>query len=240
MSDLFTNLGALLPFLLILLFVFVIPFIKRRRLLKRAGLLNRTTSAFKHNFYGSRWQRRIAERMKSHDLLWSYYLPDHTFRAKEIIKAELIHRRHLSVDIEGWLPPATELTAPRAFKAMPSEKYYRRAIYLKHYLFIICFRILLPIAVICMIVNIVESDIFHTPKDLDKADWSTQFAFFHNEVLTNLFFSTYLIFMTAFGGILMMSILFAIMSRRALRILLLRPFGDKGMTQPLKNKIGFK
>jgi hypothetical protein len=163
--------------------------------------------------------------MQSYHLLWSYYLPDHTIKAKQIIKAEWIRRNHSPADIDAWIPAAKDLTVPRSFSSLLSEKNYRLVVRYEPVLFLICFRVLLPLYYITLLMGALEA--------IKESAWQSQIAFLKSQWFAHLIYWTHATNINLFVALLVLSVSASnLFRRRALRILLLRPFGDKTMTRP--------
>lgn len=237
MADLPPYLAAVFINLLLLGAVasaFAIPAWRRRARCKNAGLVGHSRAVFSSRFQSAARQEAAAAQLDEHDLLWAHFHPDHTAHAKRIIATEL-SRRGVSVETMcGWRPGPRELTVPPTFQSkMPMRKYLRMVRNGKR-LFgaFVYFLIALIVLIVAMIVL---REVFDIPKGLSNAPWEAYLAHFGDQTTAAIFFG---LDRTAFVfSILLFAVpIFAgiVHRKRALRILLLRPFGEKHMTRPLK------
>jgi len=231
-------LAGLIPAALIVLamvaFVWLIPALRRGRVLQQAGLVSRKVKVFAAGLYGRQQQQEVASTLTDTDLLWVHYLPDHRNEAKAIVRNELNRRGYLDEDVRQWMPAAGAITVPPAYRTTLSHKAYLnlsrlRAVWSK------AFRLILAAAfVILLVAGSVELS-YSPPKGLDDAPWDEQRAFFGNEYVTDVYFASHRGFSIFFIGLYAVSVFAGMLfSRRSMRVLLLRPFGDRRMTKPLK------
>jgi len=218
----------------IIVFGFVLPAIPLWRRIRKAGLVKPRVRAFSWNIYGTSYLQGVAQRMDDHALLWAYFLPDHTAKAKSVVAQELARREYSQDTIERWTPPAEEFVVPPVFARMPTRTGYARLVRVKK-AWLTGLRLNLALIVLLLACNLAFSTAYDIPKDLSDAPWLAQVEFFGSETLASIHSWTSRLVIASAVGLLAIPILGGIIFRkRALRILLLRPFGDKRMTQPLK------
>lgn len=213
---------------------FAIPAWRRRVRCKKAGLVKHSLGVFSSRFQSPARQQATAARMDDHDLLWAYFHPDHTAEAKDVVAAELSRRGVSDETMRGWRPEARALTVPPTFQTkMPAGKYLRMVRNGK--LLFGAFFYFLIVLIVFIVGMIVLREAFDIPRGLSNAPWATYLAYFGDPATSAIFFgldrtafvfSFLLIAVPLFAGI--------IHRKRAIRILLLRPFGEKHMTRPLK------
>jgi len=182
---------------------------RRRWRFREAGLVSHRNAQFTE--YGSAPGSRasIAHNLDDNALFWAYVLPDHT-QGKKIIEEELEKRGHSQAEIETWTPDPSELAVPSAVDIPVSlTKYMKilrsRETYLWFYTNIAIW--IVSLSAVLLIGS------FFLP------GWNSK-AF------------TYI----ALGEAVILFLAVGVHFRkRALRILLLRPFGEEKMTATLRN-----
>ena len=183
----------------------------RRKRCREAGLIKRRQPAFARRRTSDAQRHEAAAGMNDWELIWSHVLPDHRPEAKDVIGRELERRGYSRDDIAAWTPPAATLTVPCSLERPMSMQRYcslvRFRMWAFHGYLAVIVILTAMLAVICVAMVL----------DGQAADIKGPLASF---------------------GIVML-ILSALASlpfrQRALRILLLRPFGEKRMTRALKH-----
>lgn len=212
-----------------------IPAWRRRARCRKAGLVKHSLRVFSSRFRSPVRQQDAAARMDDHALLWANFHPDHTAQAKEIIAQELSRRGVRDEATRSWRPEARELTVPPAFRTgVPISKYLRmvrngKRLFGAFFYFLIALIVFIPSA-------FVLERAFDVPRGFTNAPWETYLQPFGDPATSALLFgldrTAFLFSMLLFAVPLSAALLHR---KRALRILLLRPFGEKRMTRPLKN-----
>jgi len=174
--------------------------------------------------------------MSVQDLLWSAYLPDHSPAAKRFLNDELVKRGAGAAT--HWLPTAAEVTVPPAYARRLGSETYRRLAALRWAL-IRGFHVVAVIELLLLATFLSGSIAFQTPPNLEDATWAEQQRFFGTALLTDTYHGIYLCARAGFFLLVGLTFLAVVLFPRCnRRILLLRPFGDKRMTKPLKAMVG--
>lgn len=167
----------------------------------------RTIRAFASRLFTTRARTTLVASMDDRSLLWAYFWPGHLREAKSIIAAQLINRGHSEEEISNFLPDSTQLAVSSSFKSeKPKQEYL--AITSRRSTFFKYYRATMPLIIILLFILIEKIDEDENLKPLG--------------VLFILFF---------FIEIFVCGFLF---KNIKLRVLLLRPFGEKKMTGALK------
>jgi len=170
--------------------------------------------------------------MSIQDLHWTAYLPDHSREAKTFLRDELIKRG--AAEATHWLPTAAEVTVPAAYPRPLSPRTYGRLSALR-WAIIRGFHVVAVVALLLLVAFLAAGVAFQTPPDLEEATWIEQQRFFGDALLTNSFIGVYQALRAALVLIVVLTLMAVCLFPRCnRRILLLRPFGDKKMTKPLK------
>lgn len=189
------------------------------------------------DFYGIKKQESIAQKLTDHSLLWAYFLPDHTNRSKEIIRKELQKREFSLSAIESWLPPPDDLTIPSIKPKKMSFDTYRLLVKGKSILFLSFRFVIVTTVLMISFASLVEWIYGLRGTDIGKASLEVTVNAFPNRAIGTLYYyinheigiiwGSLLILLPVSAGMLFM--------RGSTRILLLRPFGERQMTTPLKS-----
>jgi nucleoside 2-deoxyribosyltransferase len=205
--------------------------------MRRAGLIKRKVRAFSGNVYSQKHRAAVAARLTDLELLWANYLPDHKVDAKTSVLKELNRRGYLEQDIFGWLPPKEDVAVPNAYQGASSRASYYRLIRLKS-ISIKSYRWFLLLPFGSLILLWIISAVYDAPRSITDASWENQLAFFGNRYVAAGFSWSYHLFMYGSLALLATSIITSmVLARLSMRILLLRPFGDRKMTKPLKRLV---
>jgi hypothetical protein len=156
---------------------------------------------------GQHLDMKIAAEMKDDELLWVFFWPMYTADAKEVAAEELGRRGYSKEDIRDWHPQAEELAVPFAFRRAPNKTIYMLLARIQNAWVTSARLILITCVCLFLIAHFIDGGV-----KVEGTVWPL--------FLVVIFISPIL------GGILF--------TRRSLRILLLRPFGNKRMTKPLK------
>jgi hypothetical protein len=233
-ADILISLSPALLLVSIPLFVLVKSVARRRRMLRQAGLVKRRIRTLSWNFYGRRRQKAMAEKLSDRELLWAQYLPDHTREAKAIVTQELIRRGHSCEEINKWAPDASDLTVPLVFPQAPPKSTYDRLVR-RRLLLIKGFRFVLGVIAATLTVSVLIGRIYNVPDHFEDSSWQEQVKVFGSKWVAGLYYFDFHLYLALavvlFGVPIVGSLLFR---NRSIRILLLRPFGDKRLTKPLK------
>ena len=190
---------------------------RRRQRRKQAGLVRHCVAAFSRyaesSASGRKKQAEVARKLSDRELFWAYALPDHSPSGKESAAQELERRGHSRGELDSWKPDPSELTAPGAvdFAISPSEYVALSRAKQRYFLFY------KNVGVWCVAL---------------LAFWGL--LGFANSVSENSNLGSralvWIAFIWALGLFFFVGVRFR---NRALRILLLRPFGEKEMTAAL-------
>lgn len=192
---------------------------------------------FCRDFHGTAKQESIAQKLDDHSLLWAYFHPDHTSRSKALIQKELQAREYSLADIERWSPPPDDLMIPSIKPKKTSFGSYRLLAKCKSGLFLSFRFVIVTTVLMILFASAAESIYGIHGTDISKASLEETVNAFANRAVGTLYYYTnneigmiwgaLLILLPVSAGILFM--------RRSTRILLLRPFGERKMTTPLKS-----
>jgi hypothetical protein len=203
--------------MLVVLFVVVVLslyFIRRRVRLRRLGL--KRYQVWKFVFpYRATTVRAKAHTLDDDALLGAYHLPEHRASAKQLIREELAARGYDDARIAAWRRPTSQISVPPPVRAPIARDRYFRLVRNRRRGFQI-FRALMALFWIATILAIVAAQL-----NLDSV---------YEPLLT----AVTLLFILA---LLLIACLSVLERNRAVRILLLRPFGARAMTKPLKRVV---
>ena len=207
--------------------LYLVSFLRRRSRLLAAGLIKHLIPSFARNDTRPNALQQTAQRLGDHGLLWSYFLPDHKPQAKAVAAAELERRGYLREDFENWSPGGEELTVPPAIDGEIAVSRYgalkrRKALWFKLFQWS-AFVIAAIIATGIVIAILEELPIPFNDNLPDLNRWLDEPG------IPKVVFYTIMVFWLS--SPLLAGFLFR---KRALRILLLRPFGEKRMTRALR------
>jgi hypothetical protein len=149
--------------------------------------------------------------MDDQALLWAYVLPEHQVAAKLVIREELQGRGYSQAKLDGWAPRSADVTVPSAFDgAMTVERYgalvRRRTWSFNSYLVVLT---LLSALLLIIVGSLIANRQWN---DIKSAVGTMGVLMFGLAGLASLPFRN-----------------------RTLRVLLLRPFGERKMTRALKH-----
>jgi hypothetical protein len=210
------------------------PFFRRRRLLRDSGLIRHRIRAFTSAHAEEADGRKVAAGMTDVELLWAQYLPDHTAVAKNHIRHELNARGYPDLDIAQWLPPPEQVTVPNYYRSWPDAGRYFQLIALKR-LTIRAYRWTLVASMILLVGAWIADNHFGLPaNDLDLSI-AAETPYFGSTARAALFWWAQHLGLYGLMTMYLCVILIGIaLNRLSMRILLLRPFGEKRMTKPLR------
>jgi hypothetical protein len=216
--ELFSLLVSLLTYLVLLFLLFGLPlhFVsawKSGKALKQAGLIGHRVRAFVSSFYNEKTQERVAAGLSDHALLWAYVLPDHKPRAKKIIVRELMRRNYTEHQVTSWSPDAKEITVPRTFhKQLTWDEYIQLA-----------------------------KDRVRLHSVFRPLVFALVPGFVVYGIARELLWASYVGVLISNVGLLIIDVYFGILiwssvlhRKRDMRILLLRPFGERRMSKALR------
>jgi hypothetical protein len=197
--------------LLIFLSLYLPSVFRRRRRLKQASLSSHGIAQFSRYGVDPASQLRIALKLDDNALFWSHALPDHTDDAKKIIGQELERRGYSRAELEHWTPDASDLAVPSAVDFPISPNKYvalsrSRSRYLWFYRTVLIWCVSLFIGL-----------------------WSLAFVIPRSNA------KTLFAYIAAAGAAVLFLAVGVRFRDRALRILLLRPFGEEKMTATLRD-----
>ncbi len=175
--------------------------------LKQAGFALHRQRVFSSRFHSTEKQQTRARELDDASLLWAFFLPDHEVGAKNVIVQELERRGRSQQQIRSWSPDASELAVPTAISRIVAMTHYSMLIRNEARTFQI-YRIVAVVAGLALIAVVLV-----TPFEVSSVAYVLPFVVFFGAIEGTV-------------GILFQD--------RALRILLLRPFGEKKMTAALK------
>ena len=207
--------------------LYLVSLLRRRSRLLAAGLIKHLIPSFATNDARPNALQQTAQRLDDHGLLWSYFFPDHKPQAKAVAAAELERRGYLREDFENWSPGGEELNVPPAIDGPIASSRYdtlkrRKALWLKLFrwsAFVLAAMIAAGIAIAIL-------EALPVPFNDDLPDLN---RWLDEPGIPKVVFYTILVFWLS--SPLLVGFFFR---RRALRILLLRPFGEKRMTRALR------
>jgi hypothetical protein len=202
-----------LPASVLLIFLSLyLPSVFRRRLrLKQAGLSSHGIAQFLRYGVDPASQLSTALKLDDNALFWAHALPDHTDDAKKIIGQELERRGHSRAELEHWTPDASDLAVPSAVDFPISPNKYvallrSRSRYLWFYRTVVIWCISFFVGL-----------------------WSLAFVIPRSNA------KTLFAYIAAAGAAALFLAVGVRFRDRALRILLLRPFGEEKMTATLRD-----
>jgi hypothetical protein len=182
----------------------------RRKRCRDAGLVAHRHPAFARRRVTDERRREVAADMDDRALFWAHVLPDHQPEAKAVLRRQLQHRGHTPDIVDAWVPDAADLTVPSTLE---------RPVTMKHYAWLIRARTWAGIIYLTVIVILTALTCFFAAQIIVSGATGE------------------LKLLLGFSGVVMLA-LAAIASlpfrNRAVRILLLRPFGERRMTRALK------
>ena len=209
--------------------IWLVTLWQRRRRLRRAGLVKHRIREFSSRRSSPRDRIEIARALDDRTLMWAQFHPDHRPEAKQIAAEELVQRGYSRHDIENWQPEAAELTVPPAAdKTMP--RWWYRILSLQRaqwFRAVYCSAILIVLGLICVLVidgqraRLMSSEF----APLVESTWPQKGGPGH--------LGTALVLLLVFSYLSLYGVGF-LYRNRAVRILLLRPFGERRMTRALK------
>jgi hypothetical protein len=182
----------------------------QRRRLREAGLVKHRVSAFASRSTSEEACREVASRLDDQALFWAYFLPEHGQQAKTIVREELERRGCSRTDIESWSPAPREVAVPPAVEKAVSPERYASLMRFKRWLFNAYLVLMLLTA---MLLVFITYDLYSLGQLRNLGSVVPVLA----------------IFLWIVAGLSAMPF-----RNRALRILLLRPFGERKMTRALK------
>jgi hypothetical protein len=191
-----------------------------RRFVKRSHFQRRSVKIFKSRFASAKAIVKRAKELSIEQLLWALKLEEHSAKAKKLIALELKERGVTSVEAANWLPEANTITAMSYASIPDSVDAYRKLVARRKTLFRIFHGLAVPLIILLPVIvlqRIYESKPVDVPVEIS--------------ILAN---AAFVIFFMMFC----LSVVASISGRRrSLRILLLRPFGDKKMTAALRQLV---
>ena len=224
--------------LLIVAVVVALPYLahrRRKRRLQQAGIARRAAWTFSYDWFGEPRQRRLAGSLDDEALVWARFLPDHTKQAKRFISQELQRRGTTPELLDRWKPSPRDLTVPPALDARISVRRYQFWMRMKALTFRL-FRIVIWILLVILVVmNIIEAIFGRTAeRSLDKLT-----AHFKSREIAQFYLvmDQYAIYALLAALVLIPVVSAILLRKRAIRVLLLRPFGEKRMTTALRRVV---
>lgn len=191
-----------------LLALYVPARLRRRERLQSAGVGGRSLPVFKFRIDDSALAAE-ARKLDEYALLWASIWPEHTLPARNAIAAELARRGYTREALESWSPGRRDLTIPASIEEPVSAECYRALCDAKRRWFIAY--LIVGVVLLLLVAGVWLLAELSVPADA---------RYFRIAALTIA---------------AMVSITIGLRFRkRALRILLLRPFGEKRMTQSLR------
>jgi hypothetical protein len=187
----------------------------RRKRCREAGLIKHRVRAFAWGRASADQLREIARQLDDRRLFWCHFLPEHRQEAKEIVRDELRRRGYSEQALEAWAPAPADVTVPFPIeRPVPAERNERLIRYRTRYFqffrgFVLCW--------VTLIVGLVAAGAI-------SDGWLSLRAIDVKSLLATITIPP-----------LVIATLAAVLFRnRAVRVLLLRPFGEKRMTSALK------
>jgi hypothetical protein len=181
----------------------------RRRRCRDAGLLQYRQRAFAWPGVSEAKRYLVADRLSDRELLWAHFLPEHRPAARQIIRSKLQQRGYSEEAIDGWAPAPHEVTVPPAVEKPVSAKRYRRLVRVRRWCLYVYLGLAIPLACVAVLLGLAA--LGGTRGDVGQASAGIGLVMWVVAALSSF-----------------------LLRRRALRILLLRPFGEKKMTRALK------
>ncbi len=181
----------------------------RRKRCRDAGLLKYRQWRFAWPWVSEVRRREVAKGLGDRALFWAHFLPEHRADAKSIVREELLARGYSDRDIASWTPAPSEVTVPPAVEKSLSLAQYQRLVNRRQW----CLRVYVGLALVIaiLVVMLGLGAAAGQPVDFKPA--------------------VGMLGLILMGAAALFSFLFR---NRALRVLLLRPFGEKRMTRSLK------
>ncbi|MGH6768053.1 MAG: hypothetical protein ACRECO_03415 [Xanthobacteraceae bacterium] len=187
----------------------------RRKRCREAGLIKHRVRAFASGRATPEQQRAIARQLNDRRLFWCHFLPEHRQQAKDIIRDELKARGYSQQALDAWAPAPADVTVPPSVEGPLSRRHHERLIRFRTRYFHF-YRVAVLAWVLFIAGTIIITTIQHGWSSLRQIDLKAVMS-----AIT--------------VPMLLLAGLAALMFRnRAMRILLLRPFGEKRMTAALK------
>jgi hypothetical protein len=201
-------------FFVVFVFVLALYLVRRRLRFKRLGLKSYQVWKFALP-YGAERVRAKSRKLDDDALLGAYHVPEHRASAKQVIREELAARGYDDGRIAAWRRPTSQITVPPTVHLPIDREHYFKLVRKRRRDFRVL-RFLMFLLWIFTILAIVTGFFGMDPP--------------------------FGALVTAAGVLLLFLLLFiggaTLLGRnRAVRILLLRPFGARAMTRPLKRVV---
>ncbi|HXO69467.1 MAG TPA: hypothetical protein VN838_10935 [Bradyrhizobium sp.] len=191
-----------------------------RRFVKRSNFQCRSVKIFKSRLAPAKAIVGRAKELGNHQLLWALNLDEHSAKAKTLIALELEERGLTAVEVANWLPEANTITST-SYAGMPdSVDAYRTLVSRRKALFRIFRGLAFPLIILLPVV------VLQRFYERESADAPVEISILASIASIIFFVMFCLSIVASISG-----------RRRSLRILLLRPFGDKGMTAALRRLV---
>jgi hypothetical protein len=187
----------------------------RRKRCREAGLIKHRVRLFARRNASPDTQRELARQLDDRRLFWCHFLPEHKPQARDIIRDELQRRGYAQQAIETWSPAAADVTVPFPIEGPISHQRNERLIRYRtrYFQFFRGF-------VLCWVLLIAGLIAFETI----SSGWS---------FLRRIEFKPLMATITI-PPLVLATIAAVAFRNRVMRVLLLRPFGEKRMTGALK------
>jgi hypothetical protein len=183
----------------------------RRKRCREAGLVSRREPAFARRGFSAEARRKVAGGLDDQALFWAYFLPEHQVDAKLIVREELQRRGYSQADLDSWAPAPADVTVPHTLERPTSIERYRRLVRHRMWLFN-GYLVVLTLLTAFLALSIYMMIAARKVGDLKEVIGVIGLLMFALAGLASLPFRN-----------------------RTLRVLLLRPFGERKMTRALKH-----